>query len=197
MILVATTGASNANSLCDRSEARTYILASGLSITDWDDLSAEEQDNALILAGIALKNLIWDGFPCYMYQAMPFPRWRGDEEEFTADTAQNPETIKQAQALLAYDVIWRGLQGRTSPATGPATDAIKSLSLFGDISISFRDSAEIPLRNGITLAGLMRAGYSQIYLLLSEWATEIGFLSDWLEEEPDLLDEIVAVVPTT
>jgi len=158
-------------------------------------MSDEEQENLLILAGMAMKNLFWLGWPGYEKQAMSWPRWMpNDDEDYDEENLEIPGAVKKAQALMAYDVIYRGLQKRTSPSAGPGTDAIKGVSLFGDISLSFGDKLDVPLKDGFSLTGLLRAGHPEIYLLLSPYVTEIGFIGDWSEQTPELLDE---VAPTT
>ena len=167
-----------------------------------------------MLAALAMNGLPWLGWQVYEKQAACWPRWpfpeamnpryarkyryysgfayTFPEDDYTAATAEFPVNVKKAQAYLAYDVIYRGIQGRTSPSAGPAQDAIKSLSLFGDISLSFGEHQERLLMNdSLSLLGLLRAGHPEIYLLLAKHVTEINFISDWSDYEPELLDEVV------
>lgn len=191
MAINVTSGSKTANSFCTVAEADEFLEASGWDVSLWDALDDEEKENLLILAALALNNLSWIGWKCYERQNLAWPRWFEEEEYFTADTISLPDDIKKTQAFLAFDVIYRGIQGRTSPSAGPATDAVKSLSLFGDISLSFGNATEVPLRDGISLTGLLRAGHPEIYLLLSPYVVEIHFIGDWNAAlPPDLLDEV-------
>jgi len=190
MALVTTMGSKTANSYCTVEEADEYIAAQWPDDTVWADLEDEERENLLLLACLAMQNLIWLGWPVYENQALALPVWDYDEEDFDEDTVSIPDNVKKAQALIAYDVIYRGLKNRTSPDSGPATDAIKGFALFGDISVNFGSAAETPLTTGFNLAGLLRAGHPEIYLLLSPYVSEIGMVRDWTEQAPDLLDEI-------
>ena len=189
MTLITTPGGSIANSLCSLEEASTFLAGSGLDLTAWEDSSEAEQENLLILSGLALNNLAWRGWPCYEKQAMCWPRWLPGEAEYSADTATFPENVKRAQALLGYTVIRPGIQPPENPMAAPATHAIKSLSLFGDVSISFGEALEVPLRDGLSLAMLSRTGHTQLYLLLSAWAVEVHIFGD-SDDEPTLLDEV-------
>ena len=136
-----------------------------------------------------MTNMNWVGYPVYENQAMPWPRWTGHEDEFTAATAVFPNNIKKAQSYVAYDVIYRALQNRTSPSAGPAGDAIKAISLFGDISLTFENGTEVALRDGFGI-GMLLTQHPTIGLLLSPYVTQFGFIGDWIDETPDLLDEV-------
>jgi hypothetical protein len=189
-LIHAVPGSSQANSLATLAEIKHYLSYSMLDLTAWEDLEVPEQENCAIIMAYAMRNLNWRGYKCYKYQAMPFPRWFEDAEDFTIGTAEFPEDVKIAQALGTVDIIVRGLAGRTSPGAGAAGDAIKSLSLFGDISISFGNQTNVPLRDGLSLSGLMQAGHFEIYERLAPYVVEIGFGGSW-KEAPELLDPVL------
>lgn len=215
-LLITTLGGSTSNSLCTLAEADTYLADSfyggtyGDIPSDWDDMSDEEKESLLILAGLVMNGMSWVGWPVYEDQAMCWPRWLAyktqpnsrltitswgtfpsDESElFTADTARLPVGVKKSQAFIAYDIVWRGLQNRTSPSAGPASDAIKSLSLFGDVSLSFDPGQEVPMRDLQSINGFMRSRSHEIYQLLAPFVTEMNFIGDWDDWTPMLLDAV-------
>lgn len=177
MALVTTAGSSSANSFITVAQADTYLAASPYDTTAWDALSDSEKENLLILAGIEMNNLAWRWWPIYTNQAMCWPRWETDE-----DDTDIPDNIKKAQAYIAYDVIWRGLQGGLTPSEGAGTDAITRLALFGELTVSFGDSAS-SLAQGWPLTDLC-------HLLISQWVTRIKYTGQSSGTAPDLEDEI-------
>lgn len=217
-LLITTLGGSASNSLCTLAEADTYLTASfyggtyGVIPDDWDEMSDEEKESLLILAGLIMNGMSWIGWPVYEDQAMCWPRWLtyktqsdnrltmtswglfpvDDSDLFTAETAKMPTSIKKAQAYIAYDVMWRGLQNRTSPSAGPASDAIKSISLFGDVSLSFDPGQEVPMRDLQSINGFMRARSHEIYQMLAPYVTETNLIGHWDDWTPTLLDAVEA-----
>ncbi len=215
-LLITTLGGSTSNSMCTLAEADTYLTNSfyggtyGTIPAEWDDMDDAEKESLLILAGLVMNGMSWVGWPVYEDQAMCWPRWlvyktqsnnrlnitswgafADDESElFTADTARLPDAVKKAQAYIAYDVVWRGLQNRTSPSAGPASDAIKSISLFGDVSLSFDPGQEVPMRDLQSINGFMRARAHEIYQLLAPYVTEMNFIGHWDDWTPTLLDAV-------
>jgi len=200
-LLITEPGYSGSNSLCTTVEASAYmasvVFLPGLADA-WEALSDTEQEWLLYMAALAMNNMNWTGWKCYTNQAMCFPRWKEDETEWDEDHVVFPDDMKKAQTYIAMDVIWRGIQGRTAADSAAVSDAIKSLSLFGDISISFDTKTEASLRDGISLTGLLRSGHPETYFLLSPWVKEIGFIGTWgrynsdeLRGDPELLDEVV------
>ena len=188
--LVTTAGSSSANSLCTLAEADAYIAASLYSTTAWDALTDDEKTYCLILAARVLAGFEWIGWPVYEYQAMPWPRWLPTAEYFTADYTSFPAAIKQAQAYIAYDVIYRGLQSRSAPSDGVATEAIQRLSLFGDISISYA-TGEVPLSESSAWSEIIRHDHFEIDLLLEPYISAVAFTSGRTDETaPTLLDEV-------
>lgn len=218
-LLVTIVGGATSNSLCSLTEADAYIAGSLYADkATWAGLEESEQESLLILAGLAFNGMNWAGWKCYTNQAMCFPRWKDpdppqsyrkprmvlgpfphtveygymfDDEDtlFTAATALMPDNIKKAQAYYAYDVIYRAIQNRTSPAVGPASDALNSISLFGDVSISWNQQLNVGLADIGSLTGLLRARSPEIYLLLQDWVCE--YMSHGHSRfEPTLLDAV-------
>lgn len=187
----------------------------------WPEKDETERESLLILAGLAMNDMNWIGWKVYREQAMCWPRWmwpkappagrsrkrvtgafpsdvqygdpywRLDDEDFVEATAVFPQNVQKAFAYFAYDVTDRMLQGRTSPAAGPATDAIKSLSLFGDLSMSFSPEADLSLLDMTNLSALLRGRHYEIYQLLQAYVAD-GSSYGNERFEPTLLDEITA-----
>jgi len=190
MALVTTTGSSSANSLITLAEADVYIAASLYSQTGWDALSDDDKTAYIELAGRVINNLEWIGWPCYKNQAMAWPRWLPGDEDLDADSAEMPGDVKKAQAYIAYDVIYRGLQSRTDPSDGVGSEAIQRLSLFGDISISYA-TGEVPLSEGSAWTEIIRTDHFELDLLLSRYLTSVAFTSGRTDDKaPTLLDEV-------
>lgn len=206
-----------ANSLCSLAEADAFLTDSfyggayGTIPAAWDDMDDGEKEQLLILAGMVMNRMTWVGWPVYEDQAMCWPRWLGNfdvsqtrydlglyggfptswgDDNFTEETAQFPLNVKKAQAFIAYDVIFRGLQNRTSPTAGPATDAIKSINLFGDVSMSFDSGQEVPMRDLASLSALLRIRAYEIHELLAPYVAEMNFIGVWDDWEPALLDAV-------
>jgi hypothetical protein len=211
-VFITTPGGSSSNSLCTVAEADDYLDASFYDTTAWFDLTEAEKGSLLVIAGLVMNGMNWIGWPVYENQAMCWPRWIkaqkypnkahflsdyslfGEDESdlFTDETVKFPDAMKKAQAFIAYDVVYRGLQNRTSAAAGPASDAIRSLSLFGDISLSFDPGQEVPLRDLCNLSGFLRSRSLEVYTLLSPYVSEYCFTGDWDDWEPEFLDEVAA-----
>jgi hypothetical protein len=219
--LIVTPGSSDANSLLSLDEFDSYIAASFYDKTAYSIMSDTEKTSLLILTGITFNAFSWLGYEVYEDQAMAWPRWltlvereiihttlgpvnydgvsdyegpwSGGDVEYTAETAVFPEQIKCACAWYAYDVYYRSIQGRTSPGSGPAADALKSYSMFGDVSMSFDTNMEIPLRDITSISGLLRGRCPEIWTLMSPFVTEVRFMgSDWQSDGPKKLDAFVS-----
>jgi hypothetical protein len=204
--LITTPGSSGSNSLCSLVEADAYIAASFYNKTAWDATEDSEKESLLIIGGMIFNGFTWLGWPVYTNQAMCWPRWLAMQKPapgYIGDTAPSydpddlveadavfPDAIKKAFAYFCYDVLYRSLQNRTSPGAGPATDAIRSISLFGDISLSFSPDLEIPMRDLSSISGLLRTRSPEIWALLSPYVSEMYFISDWDAWQPALLDEV-------
>ena len=193
MTLIVTVGGSESNSLCTLAEADGYIAASRYDKTAWDEMSDEEKENLLILAGKVMNNLAWTDHPVYRNQAMePAPRWSKEEaaEYAAGDPITVPDHLKKAQAYIAYDFVHRRLcTGSANPADGAASDAIQRFSLFGDLTVTFADG-EHSLTDAGRITAALRSEHPEIWWLISEDVTEVRFIGDWNDEAPALLDEV-------
>lgn len=193
MALVTTNGSSSANSFITVDEADAHIAASSYVTSAWDELTDTEKENLLLLAAKVMQNMGWYKWPVYKNQALPFPRWDAEDaaDHVSGDEVEIPDDIKKAQAYIAYDVIYRGLQsGENNPADGPASDAISRLNLFGEVSITMA-TGEVPLADGSAWSRIIKGKHFAIDLLLNEWLTDFYWTSGISDEDaPALLDEV-------
>jgi hypothetical protein len=76
--LVATPGAQNANSYCDRVTADAYwdtVPSSYTTYITWQAASTTDKDRSLITATRVIdERYEWDGYPTFQYQNLDWPR---------------------------------------------------------------------------------------------------------------------------
>jgi hypothetical protein len=137
-VLVATSGASNANSYCTVAEATTYH-ESHLYSTDWTSASTDTKTIALIHATREIEaRFEWVSFPTSQDQALQWPRSsilkRGGIDYYDNDVV--PPEIKNAVSEYARQLI----AGNRSADYDVETKGLRSL-IAGPISLEFKDSA--------------------------------------------------------
>jgi len=135
LTLVATPGATNANSYCTRAEADAYFEASVYSAA-WTAASSAQKDAALVNATRLIDELYtWKEWPTGPTQALQWPRTGLMDYlglSFIGD-AEIPPKLKEATAELAQDVLeadsaevlQQVQQGLTSMTAGPVSFAFK------------------------------------------------------------------------
>jgi hypothetical protein len=136
LVVVATPGASDANSYLTRAEADTYF-ESRLHTDDWNDASTATKDKAIVMATRLLDSMYdWVQFPTDQTQALQWPRVGVvdfNELEYIEDNVI-PDRLKWATAELAmlliaedrtldYDVESKGV---SSFSAGPVSFSFKS-----------------------------------------------------------------------
>jgi len=198
MALNTTVGSKTANSFCTVVQADAYIAASLWSASDkalWTALSDSEVEALLKLAAIMMCGMGWIKYPVYKKQALPFPRWYVDDDGndvYVNDddsTVGIPDAIKKAQAYIAFDVVYRALQDRTSPGDGVAGEAIERLSLFGDVSIGF-SKGETSIQNGSAWEDIISKEHWEIAVLIGKYYSPIEWVSNNERAIPDMEDEV-------
>ena len=169
LTLVATPGATNANSYCTRAEADTYFEGSVYS-TAWDAASTAEKDKALVNATRLLDELYtWHEWPSSPTQALQWPRIGLMDALYLSILADTeiPPKLKEATAELAQDVLEADLnaelpqvqQGLTSMSAGPVSFGFKDTITVSVIAKSV--STKIPkwwgcLRGGDLVRPVLR-----------------------------------------
>jgi hypothetical protein len=106
MTLVATVGASNANSYVDLAYANEYFL-SRLGSNSWSSSPNESKEPALIQATMMLDRLFnWEGTRTEESQALRWPRIEVvDQDGFEIDDDVIPTPVKQAECELALYIL--------------------------------------------------------------------------------------------
>lgn len=170
LILNATVGSKSANSLITVAEADAILPALGIyDLTAWTALQTAAKTLRLILAGkIMSSQFDYRGWPVYVNQAMPFPRWFTEDDEIGV-----PDEMKIAQACIACGPVHKRLIDIPNPDDGPTENAdIASLSLFGAISISAA-STPIGSSDNSALEAVIKSEHAHIYLFMEDWLTQV------------------------
>lgn len=137
LVLVATPGATNANTYCTLAEADTYheSVIDNTSLAYWTAATDDQQNRALATATKLIDEQIeFDGAPTELTQALLWPRigmYTAAGEEIDDDVI--PQTLKDATAEQARMLLAADRSGDTS------TDGISALKV-GDLSIDFSSS---------------------------------------------------------
>lgn len=103
--LVASAGATNANSFVTTAQAQTYF-DERLSATEWDGSGAADQDRALIMATIRINQESFVGVKVVTTQALQWPRNYGyDEDGNLYVNTEIPEPIRNATCEMALALL--------------------------------------------------------------------------------------------
>lgn len=103
--LVATVGATNANSYITRADAQTY-LDGRLDIDEWTDASGADKDRALIMATSRLDQEAWRGGKYTNEQALKWPRHTTyDDSGYPYLTTEIPDVVQDATCELAVTIL--------------------------------------------------------------------------------------------
>lgn len=192
MPLVTTLGGSSANSFITVSEADSYLAVGIIFDTSaWHELTIAEKEERLEYAALMMKTqFMWIGWPVFRRQALPFPRWMPDEQDFAAEDIFVPDHIKKAQAYLALDVVHRGAVGLTPPEEGNPKPHLKRLSLFGSLDVTLTESlgrSTEPTK----LGRLSESIHFLIEQLLAPYVTSVQCTDGrCADHAPHLLDEV-------
>ena len=131
--LVATAGATNANSYCTLAEANTYH-ESRLYTTSWTDAEDDNKVIALIWATRMLDEICdWVGEKSTGEQALRWPRWDAwDKDGYNLDANTIPTFLKNATAELAFQLILKDRLQTMDDSIG----GLKSVTA-GSVSVDF------------------------------------------------------------
>ena len=137
--IVATAGASNANSYATELEAETY-MESRLHKDAWDDAGGDEKKAALVWAGRLIDRTIrFNGTKVSESQSMAWPRsGLTDESGFSVSEASVPQIIKDLQVELAFLLLSTD-RTKESDAAAAGLTSLRA----GPVSLSFKDEIEI------------------------------------------------------
>jgi len=145
MTIVATPGASNANSFITLIGADDYLTDVRLNSTAWIDATATEQEEALLQACLILETLDYvgipyqttvneDGYLSTSPQALKWPRVLNDDGDLVRNYPVNinPVPIQYAQCEIALWLLQTGGSGVSVSAAG-----IKSMKIGNSVEIQY------------------------------------------------------------
>lgn len=178
MGLITIVGGRESNSYCTLKEGAVFIALLGVDLTAWENLEQAQQEFCFVLAAQAMHYFPWTGRRAYCGQALDFPRTSQD------NVTVYPEEIKQAQAQIAFNVIFRALQALANqPSEGATTDLskVRQVSLGGLLSVSFDNMAA---KGGTIMDMLTRSLQFPIYMAVTRWVSQFrgGVVGDAEEE---------------
>ena len=105
--LVATAGASNANTYCTRADATQYDDNHPQSSTTWSGASDDLKDQSLLMATRLMdEHIAWTGAPSDVVQVLNWPRvgmW--DRNGNSMDSDSIPNDLRDATAEFARQII--------------------------------------------------------------------------------------------
>lgn len=182
MALITTCGSGNANSFITAADASTRLATVPIDITAWTALSSTAKEQRLIYAAHVMDYLPWIGWRVYTDQALCWPRTCQD------DPTDVPEGIKDAQAMIAYLIVHRGLVAMTLPSAGPSGGDATSVSI-GGLNVGF-GSGE-PSLSGSSLNKFIKNNEFLIYARISRYLSV--FRARGAGDRPDLLDAVELV----
>lgn len=168
MSLIPVVGGWRSNSFITVSEATSILTASPVDTTEWSAVSTPDKEQRLILAARAMATLSFRGYRVYEEQALCFPR------TCQPDVTVIPTNVKEAQALIAWLVIHRGLVSLSSPNEGTSGSPVTSVSLGGLLSVSFATS---PAPKGSSLDEAIVSEYFPVYMALVEYLTPLRIMN--------------------
>lgn len=185
MSLITTIGSKNANSFNTVAEADAYLADIGIyDLTAWNALTTGAKEIRLIHGALILKNeFVWDGWPVYKNQFLPFPLWFATDDPIVV-----PEAIKQAHAYISYAIVHKRFVEISNPADGPSTAPdITSLGLLG-ISIGAASTPAQPVDSSV-LEMITQTEHMHIYNLLKPYLAGAVYITG-RQKMPIQLDEV-------
>jgi len=190
-MLITRIGADYANSFVTLDQANTILpTVCPDDLTEWNALTDTQKEFRLTIAAQVLGYLPLRGKKTYKNQALCFPRmyWDREEEVWTAEEEYEldfhrafrvPQEVKEAQCMVAFSVVHRGLANRPE-VDEEAGMTVTSVSLGGMLSVGFGDGKV----SGTALDKLMLSPQSLIYFKMKRF---IAQFRGWAT--PDIYDE--------
>jgi hypothetical protein len=149
MALIATAGASNANSYTTVDFADLYLTGERLGGDAWQSVSPSQKEAALISATRELERESWKGERATTTQALDFPRsgiYNDNAVEYSDSTV--PDDVQRACAELAF--IRQQESVATDGVSGMDLESFKSVKL-GDDAFELRHGAKPKLPKSVYL----------------------------------------------
>lgn len=166
MSLDTTVGSPTGDSMITVAEADTIIAASfPTDYTEWENLDTPVKEQMLRNGAAFFSYLPLRGEPVSTEQAMPFPR--------TVQTNQIiiPQVIKEAQAEITFNIIFRTYKAHPSIDLGTSSAAqVKKFSLGGLLSIDFSEKSDA---SGSIMEQFTRGVNSLTWIKLVKYISQI------------------------
>jgi len=163
MSLVTTIGSKLTTSFVTITEADDILDLMPDDDADWTALSDNEKELRLKWAATLMSYLPWRGTRQYRNQRLCWPR-----TGTIADADTIPDEIKDAQAMLAYQVIHRALSNRPDIDSETDDPDLKSISISGLVSLTYADGR---MPKGIPFLQIIRTIHFPIVLTLEPYLT--------------------------
>ena len=161
--LDVTVGGASSDSYASYAEAVAYV-AKRLNTDNWDDASADERAQALIMATRRLDQEQWTSEKASSAQALKWPRWdAADEDGNSVGSDTIPQAIKDAQCELALAMldsdltVDTGLEGFDEVGLGPLSVTVRHQKKAGELPEDVYREIRHYLRHGRGQVRLMKA----------------------------------------
>ena len=167
MSLITTVGGASSNSFDTLANMESFLTGIfGTLLTSWTDLNTVQREFRAELAADWCGYLPLRGRRSYRNQLLPFPR------TCQKDASIVEERVKEAQALMMYEVVHRAFTVEEDDMEEGAEQAgaVKSVSL-GVLSVSFSDSTSSG--NAGMLLRIIRSGHPMIYSRLKPYISTV------------------------
>ena len=166
MALDTTVGSATADSMITVLEADEIIARSFPSdYEEWDNLDTEVKEQMLKNGVSFFSYLPLRGDVAYEGQSMPFPR------TVQTDITVIPQEVKDAQAEISFNVVYRTYKSQPSIDLGASTTSqVKKLSLGGLLSIDFSNTSDA---SGGIMEQFTRGVNSLTWLKLVKYISQI------------------------
>jgi len=133
LVLIATPGASNANSYATEAESLALVDSLWPRRPAWEAASADDRNRTLAAATVQLDRLTFVGQAATTTQALEWPRFGTDVAFYGYDAVTIPIPVKTAQIHLG---LWL-LEQPGDPVSGAAAVGLTSISFGSELSMSF------------------------------------------------------------
>lgn len=167
MSLVTTVGGAQSNSFETLSNMETFLTSIfGTLVTTWSSLTTAQKEFQAEMAADWIGYLPLRGRRAYRNQGLAFPR------TCQLDSSVMPDRVKEAQALMLYEVVHRAwnIEEDSLEEGAEQVGSVKSVSL-GVLSVSFGDS--ISSGNPGVLLKIIQSGHPAIYSRLKPYIATI------------------------
>jgi len=195
MSLVTRIGASNSNSYVTLDQAELILQRMPDSMTEWDALTTTHKEFRLVLATQIMNGMAWRGKRVYLDQALCWPRtfwditnerWRYEE-----DSRRIPDVVKEAQCLIAYSVVHRGLANRPAITEDIGQD-VTSIYLVGLLQVVFGKG-----ESKSALDSIMASANSIAYLKVGRYLSQFRGGAIGHPDDDDYWEPYADGLPTT